>query len=254
MNKFLLALQMLTRIHVREVPYDEKAAGQSVMFFPLVGLLLGGLSAGVYFLSALVFPPPATAAIAVLALVIATGGLHLDGFMDTMDGVLSGRPRERKLEIMKDSRVGAFGALGAVCLLLLKFSLVLSLPGELVPRLLIIAPVISRWSMACAVTGFPYARPEGLGKSHANFSGKTELWVASLTALIFSGAAGGPGGIVLFALGGLLTQLLCRRLVGQLGGLTGDTYGATNEIVEVAVLFMFFPVYKLGLNFLWPIF
>jgi adenosylcobinamide-GDP ribazoletransferase len=252
MNIFLFALQHLTRIYIKDIPFNEKDLGRSVMFFPLVGLLLGGILSAALYLSSMVFPPPATAAILVVLMVIMTGGLHLDGFMDTMDGVLSGRSRERKLEIMRDSRVGAFGALGAACLVLLKFSLILSVPGDLLPRLLILMPVISRWSMAYAVANFPYARPEGLGMLHVKYTGRTELAVATVTALALAAGAGGPAGLVLFVLAGLLTHLLCRKLAGQLGGLTGDTYGAANEIMEVAVLFLFFPVYKLaGLKLLW---
>lgn len=252
MNSFLFALQHLTRIYLKDVSFNEKDLGRSVMYFPLVGIIIGSILTALLFLSNMVFPPPATSAILVVLLVIITGGLHLDGFMDTMDGVLSGRSMERKLEIMKDSRVGAFGALGVACLLLLKFSLILSAPGELLPRLLLIMPVISRWAMAYAIAGFPYARPEGLGMHHVKYTGRTELAVATVTALALVAGAGGPAGLVLFLLAGPLTHLLCRQFSRQLGGLTGDTYGAANEIMEVAILLLFFPVYKFaGLAFLW---
>lgn len=251
MNSFFFALQHLTRIYIKDVPFDEKDLGRSGMFFPLVGLLLGGIMVGLLWLSAAVFPPPATAALLVVGMVIVTGGLHLDGFMDTMDGVLSGRSRERKMEIMKDSRVGAFGALGLACLLLLKFALILSLPGHYLPRILILVPVLSRWGMVYAIARFPYARPEGLGKLYSQFTSNRELAVATLVACAVAAGAGGPAGLVLLGLAGISAHLLCAQFVKQLGGLTGDTYGAVNEILEVIVLLMFYPLYKFTLLKFW---
>ena len=93
-----------------------------------------------------------------------TGGLHADGFMDTCDGLFSGRDRERKLEIMKDSRVGSNGVVGFVFLTLLKWQLLVNLPIYVVPLVLVSMPLLSRYTMVISIQKFPYARPEGIGK------------------------------------------------------------------------------------------
>ena len=244
MNSFLLALQMLTRIYIKYVPYEEKTASRSVLYFPIIGLVLGAVLIGLAFLFHYVFPAPAVAAVVVVGMVVLTGGLHMDGFMDTLDGVLSGRPRERKLEIMKDSRVGAFGVLGLACLLLLKYGLVISLPAPQFYSILLFMPILSRWAMAYATVSFPYARKEGFGKSHAA-AGKFELGIATILTIVLAILICGPAGVVCMALVGFLAWFLCKKLVKQLGGLTGDTYGAVNETMEVAVLLLFFPLYQL---------
>ncbi|MHB8156287.1 MAG: adenosylcobinamide-GDP ribazoletransferase [Desulfocucumaceae bacterium] len=242
-KSFIFALQHLTRIHLYNPAFDERSLGRSGMFFPLVGLILGGILAGVDLLAGILFPPAAQAALVLVALVALTGGLHLDGFMDTVDGVYSGRPRERKLEIMRDSRVGAFGALGAFCLLLLKFGLIMGL-GEGRLSAFIIMAVTGRWAMTYAIARFPYARNEGLGKLYSLHTGHFELLIASLTALTVAAAAGGPGGIIILFSGFVITHILCGGLHKVLGGLTGDTYGALNETLEVFALALYLPLIK----------
>ncbi|MDQ0286322.1 adenosylcobinamide-GDP ribazoletransferase [Desulfofundulus luciae] len=236
-----MALQFLTRFYVYRGEFDEQAYGRAPLFFPLVGLFLGAAWTALYFSLSPLFPPAVTAALLVLGMVVFSGGLHLDGFMDTMDGIFSGRSREKMLEIMRDSRVGAFGVLGLVCLLLLKFALLFSLPREVLPRLLLTVPAISRWGMVYAIARFPYARPQGLGLLQVRHTRGRELALASLCAL---GAAvlGGPVGLVLLFLSLVLVHQLGRYLTGRLGGLTGDTYGAINEILEVFLLLVAYPL------------
>ncbi|MFA7467427.1 MAG: adenosylcobinamide-GDP ribazoletransferase, partial [Desulfotomaculaceae bacterium] len=123
MKSFFFALQHLTRIRLYQGAFDDRAFGRSPVFFPAVGLLLGLLLwlAKVFF--DLVFPDPLVAALLVVTMAVLTGGIHLDGFMDTMDGVLSGRPREKKLEIMRDSRVGSHGVVAGIIIVLAKLTL-----------------------------------------------------------------------------------------------------------------------------------
>ncbi len=239
MDSFLLALQMLTRIYIRPLNYTEKASKGSVLYFSIIGLILGAIISFVAWAAHLVFPMTAVAGIVVIGMVILSGGLHMDGFMDTLDGVLSGRPRERKLEIMKDSRVGAFGALGAVGILLFKYSLVVSVPLEDLFTLLVLMPVLSRWCMAFAVVAYPYARKEGFGMNHAK-AGKKEFLPATLITVILAFVISGLAGLITMLTVFLLGWFLCNRLAKQLGGLTGDTYGAVNESMEVAVLLVYF--------------
>ncbi|MGB9804332.1 adenosylcobinamide-GDP ribazoletransferase [Desulfofundulus sp.] len=236
-----MSLQFLTRFYVYRGEFDERAYGRAPLFFPLVGLFLGAAWAVLYLLLYRFFAPAVTAALLVLGMVVFTGGLHLDGFMDTMDGIFSGRPREKMLEIMRDSRVGAFGVLGLACLLLLKFALLLSLPREVLPRLLLIIPALSRWGMVYAIARFPYARPQGLGLLQVRHTRGRELAVASLFAL-GAGVLGGPLGLVMLVFSFVVVHLLGRYLTWKLGGLTGDTYGAINEILEVFLLLIAYPL------------
>lgn len=251
-NSFAFALQHLTRFHLFNVAFDERCFGRSGMFFPLVGLILGGLLIFVYWFADFFLPPGAAAAVTVVGLVIMTGGMHMDGFMDTMDGVYSGRSRSKKLEIMKDSRVGAFGVLGAVCLLLLKFSLFIGLAGVNYFSALLMMTVFSRWSMTFAIARFPYVREEGLGKLYKIHTGNIELAVASITAFVVALAVGSVGGILILVVIALTAYLLCKHWNSALGGLTGDTYGALNEILEVFVLILYLLlVGKAPFLFLW---
>jgi adenosylcobinamide-GDP ribazoletransferase len=193
-----------------------------------------------------VYEEQVRAALLVTGLIVLTGGIHLDGFMDSIDGLLSGRPRERKLEIMRDSRVGAFGVTGAVCLLLTKYTLILGLPGQSLTWVLITVPVLSRWSMVFAITAFPYARLEGLGKVYAVYAGRKELLIATLIAALVAGLTLNLLGAWLMFAGAAFTYLVCRRISRALGGLTGDIYGFINEMTEVVLLTAVYPYLQLN--------
>src|SRR5260370_31477085 len=153
-------------------------------YFPLVGLLLALLLWLLVLLFGHLIPQLALAALLVVALVILTGGLHLDGLMDTCDGLFGGRTRERKLEIMRDSRVGSFGVLGAACVLLLKFALLASIPVQWLPLALLLILPSARWSMALALRVFPPARPTGLGSAYHRAVTTRRLLITGLIALL----------------------------------------------------------------------
>ncbi|HAG08695.1 MAG TPA: adenosylcobinamide-GDP ribazoletransferase [Desulfotomaculum sp.] len=251
MKKFILALQLLTRLHFFNLPFDEVAYGKSSMYFPLVGFLLGLILVFLYLGLNYVFPPLVVAALLITGLIFLSGGLHLEGFMDTMDGILSGRPPERKLEIMRDSRVGAFGVVGLVVLLLLKFTLLSCIPAQVMPRVLILMPALSRWGMVYAIARFSYARPQGIGIYLVKYTKNRELAVAALWGCGVAALNGGAG-LILFIWLTFLTHLLALIFTRHLGGLTGDTYGAINELLEVILLLTVFPLLKLPfLNFWW---
>src|SRR6266566_3775505 len=161
--RFLSVLPMPGRMQPLEK--DETAPHLEVgsTYFPLVGLLLACLLWVLVLLLTPLVPQLVLAALLVVALVILTGGLHLDGLMDSCDGLFGGRTRERKLEIMRDSRVGSFGVLGGACVLLLKFALFASLERHaLLVALLVVLPS-ARWAMLLALSIFPPARSRGLG-------------------------------------------------------------------------------------------
>nr|WP_193581025.1 adenosylcobinamide-GDP ribazoletransferase [Paenibacillus aceris] len=255
MRACIAAFQFLTRLPIPvQINYTNLVFRRSVVFYPLAGCVIGlllvlagqGLS---------LFLPAMPAAVLLLGLwVILTGGLHLDGLMDTADGILSHRPREQMLEIMKDSRVGAMGVIVAVLHLLLKFSLLYTML-EINKKdgggdgffLLAIVPIWSRWFMTAAIQGWPYARKEsGLGSFFQGVS-RGHVLISFLVALLTTTIVLGLTHISLataiwpvllcfagctFITGWLMATYISRKL----GGLTGDTYGALNELLEAVLL------------------
>ena len=215
-----------------------------------MGVLLGALLAAVEGVASLVFPPALTAALLVAVSAVSTRGLHLDGLMDVCDGLFGGYTPERRLEIMRDSHVGAFAVLGASCLLLLKYGALFSLLSQdvLEPAwALVLYPVLGRWAMVLQLGAFPYTRSSGLGSPLHQGGGKVPTGAAALTAGLVAGVAGGIGGVILLAGSSVLAWLLGAGMARMLGGLTGDTYGATNEIVEAATVIAVVGLLPLGI-------
>ena len=235
MKRFFAAIQFLTIVPLpRGLCPDERALGGALPFFPVVGLGIGVAVAVVDWGAGMLFPAGVTAVLAVIILIAASGGLHLDGLADTADGLLSSRPRERILEIMRDSRTGPMGVAAIVCLVALKIALLASIAAPARPWVLIMMPVAGRSALLVHMALLPYLRQEGLARIfHANRSRGQALW-----ALFFLAAAGGlAGGIPGLAAGGvsLIFALLFTAYIGRrLGGLTGDTLGAACEWTELA--------------------
>jgi adenosylcobinamide-GDP ribazoletransferase len=240
MNSTLpLALTFLTKLPWPwRGPADETALARSMFWFPWVG---AGLGLGFWVAWAglqKMLPAPAAAALLLALTVWVTGGLHLDGLADSADGLGGGHNPADALRIMKDSRVGAFGVISLILALVLKFSLFLSLPakaGE--AAVLLLYPVISRWSMVLLAYLSPYARAEGgLGQAMTLGVSPRVLAGASLSAGALALLILGAPGLVLFATAGALVWLGRLYFQRRLGGITGDILGATNEVVEILVL------------------
>ena len=236
---FLTAVQfLLVSPAFIKRPFTAQELGAAVGFYPLVGLILGGiLLAADYGLS--FFMPPLVRAALVLALwVILTGALHLDGFLDACDGLFGGYTPEARLEIMRDERVGAFALAGGALLLLLKFSTLSAIP-PIAPALLL-APVLGRWGMTFALVVFPYARLEGLGRAVKDNAGQQQLILATaialLTSLVVAWWWADWRALLAFAAAILTAWVGVKYTLSRIPGLTGDIYGALNEIIEVAVL------------------
>ena len=205
-------------------------------YFPLVGLLLACLLWLLVLLLAPLVPQLALAALLVVGLVILTGGLHLDGLMDTCDGLFGGSTRERKLEIMRDSRVGSFGVLGGACILLLKFALFASVSVHALPLALLVVLPSARWAMVLALCVFPSARPTGLGAAFHQAVTTERLVLAGIVALAIVLVAGQLLGLIVWVTVTVTTLVLGLWITRSIGGLTGDSYGAIAEVVEVVAL------------------
>lgn len=245
MRAFLIGLQFLTRIHiVRQTVWTEEDFGKSVRYFPLVGLVLGvcyslsawALGYGLAEVAGIHMPPHVQAAVLAVLPFLATGGIHCDGFMDTVDGIFSGRERDRMLEIMKDSRTGSFGVVAFGILLLLQYSLLLDMPRENLPWALLVMPIAGRLMMTGAISLFPYARPDGMGKAFGKYATPKGFAYIVAYTLILLAAIDGWHSLAALAAGGIFLRLFGCYVTKLLGGLTGDVYGAVCTLTEVLTL------------------
>ena len=252
MNAFLIGLQFLTRINlVRQESWSEENFGKSVKFFPAVGAVLGIFFVAI--VAAEIFLSSGGLTIFVGATffalnVILTGGLHCDGLMDTADGIFSGRGKEKILEIMKDSRAGSFGVVSLVLIAALQISAVAELVNlSLMQTLAAIysAPIVGRFLMAAVIKKFPYARPEGIGKAFAKFSGAETLPIAFFETLILFLPLGFFDkkffitAFIALCVTSIFIMYFGKVVTKKIGGVTGDIYGACEILSETAVLMIF---------------
>ena len=238
MKSLYIALGFLTIIPLplnREVrPMDM---GRSMACFPLAGAIIGGILAGMSAVLSIVLPRSVADFILIAALALITGGLHLDGLADTFDGLYGGKTREEALAIMKDSRVGAIGVVSLIFVIILKYITLLSVPAGLKYTALVVMPALSRWSMVLAAYLSGYARPTGgTGRDFIETVSPMSLLIATAFALITGiGGFEWKGGLIILWIGGL-TIIWVIYFHRRLGGVTGDTLGAINEVNEAMVL------------------
>lgn len=215
------------------VPRGEPARSLGASMFPVVGLFLaiGALGVDAMFSVA----PPALGAVAIIAFwALTTGAFHYDALADALDG-LGGGSREERLEIMRDSSVGAFGVLGLILAVATKLGALESLSDGARVRGLLLAPVLGRWAMILTAFHMPAARSEGLGAAFASKLEPRDMVFATLACIVVLFPAGRDGGLALAAT--LLLVVGMRRLArDRFGGITGDVLGASGEIVETLVL------------------
>ncbi len=233
--RFLLALSFLTSIPVPLGRMSDQKMGQSTRWFPAVGGIVGLSVASIFPLTKGFLPITVAGAIALTLWMAITRGLHLDGLADTFDGLGGGSTGERALEIMKDSRIGTFGALAIGAVLMLKFSCLVSLDHDGV-RWIFISPVLARWAVVLAIFSFPPARKNGAGRVFVSYCRWPELGFSSSFALILATVLLGWRGLAAAALAGLFSLAVGLRISRSLKGLTGDSYGCICEMTEVLVL------------------
>lgn len=227
-----------------KVPFEIERMGRSALFFPVVGLILGAILVSFDAAAASFFPRPIVNLFLMLLLVLITGGLHLDGFADTVDGLAGGATPAERLEIMRDGRIGALAVVGLFFLLAFKFLALNALPEAVRWRGLLAFPFVGRSMMVPAACFSRYPRPEGLGKS---FVGNVPLPALAGAAVIFL-----VGMLFLFRLEGLGAALLLtaaafgavRWMARKTGGITGDQLGALGEGAEVLFLILLYSFYR----------
>lgn len=237
---FLIALAFFTRIPIpANTPYSAKRLNQANRYFGVVGIIVGVISAITYLLAIALFPPAIAVALAMVSSLLITGAFHEDGLADVFDGFGGGWEPEQKLNIMKDSRLGTYGAAALVMVLGMKW-LTLAAIAEidpLLPALMMVAMHgLSRICAASLIFSYPYVREDQNSKVKplANQQSQQDLWVLIATGLIILLLLPLTSALtVLIAL--TTTRFLCGRwFMQQLGGYTGDCLGATQQLTELA--------------------
>lgn len=251
---FLVALQFLTSIPIpikREL--SSKQIGRATAWFPLVGLVIGGILAGLNWLLNCILPASVVNILLIGALVIITGAMHLDGLSDTCDGIAGHKTVEERWKVMHDSRVGAFGVVGIILILLTQYICLNSVPSDKMTAVLLLMPVVSRWAMVYSIFAFPYARPTGLGKAYKEATGWVQQVIASIITLGIAGALYPLFYVTGFIVAGgvlIIATALAYYFKYKFAGLTGDTYGAINESAEVMMLLCVVIIVKTAPNLL----
>ena len=214
-------------------PWSVEGLSRAAVWFPVVGLLVGGIAAGVRALAGLALPPEPAAVLGLVAAILVTGAFHEDGLADAADGLGAHVPVERKLEIMRDSRVGTYGSLGVVLPLLFAYAALSGLDAEDFARAVVCGHVLGRWSTLPQARFLPHARDKGAGAAVAVGTPALLIGTAfsAAVALLVGGVVAGLVALGVAAVLGVVCGLGLRR---TLGGVTGDTYGAVNKLTEVA--------------------
>lgn len=238
---FFIALQFFTRLPIpRWVGFDAQWLQHASRYFALVGIVVAALSCAVYALTILLLPQVVAVLLAVIAGILLTGAFHEDGFADMCDGFGGGMTEERVLEIMKDSRIGAYGTIGIGCLLALKCVVLCYFPAQVFVAALFIAHPLSRLASSALIWRLDYARAEGKAKPLAQQMSGMEFLIAAVTVLLpvlgfiaidwlswFEILAGALAAA-------LAAAYLARMFVRRIRGYTGDCLGAVQQVAELA--------------------
>jgi adenosylcobinamide-GDP ribazoletransferase len=234
---FFVALQFFTRLPIPGwVGFEAAWLQHASRYFPLVGVVVAAIAAAVYYAAALV-----AAVLSTAASIYITGAFHEDGFADTCDGLGGGMTKERALEIMKDSRVGAYGAIGIVCMLAAKLSALALLPPRVAVAALFVAHPLSRLAATALIWKLDYVRGEGKAKPLAQQMTTAEFAIATITctlpaAYVLATNALTPAAMLAAIIAAAIAAVWLGRLfVRRLGGYTGDCLGAVQQLAEALV-------------------
>lgn len=237
---FLIAWHFLTGIPLSRSYHDPnpRELALSMRLYPLIGLMLGGLLAASDILLSGLFSHSVVDALLILLLVAVTRGLHQDGLADSLDGLAGGRTAAERLEIMRDGRIGAIGATGLVLALGLRYAGLSAMPQVERLPLLLCMPAIGRWAMVLGALSGPYARAgTGLAEPFlTHLSWRDVTWATGLLVAAMVFLVGPLGTLVSVGIAALIARVLAVVSKRYIGGITGDTLGATNEIAEVIFL------------------
>ncbi len=234
----LVASQFLTLMPpIIRPPFTLQELGRSVGAFPLVGLFIGGILAGTDSLLSIILPPSVKAVLLLAIWIVLTGALHLDGFLDSCDGLFGGRTPERRLEIMRDESIGAYAFAGGILLILTKFTALVSLSSLTIPLLL--TPLFGRWAISLVIVLLPYGRVEGLGRAMKDHATWIQLAQSALIAVSAAWFFSQWIGLVALGLTAVVAFGIAAFVLRRIPGLTGDIYGAICECSETIVLLLF---------------
>ncbi len=231
------AVRFLTLIPISwRAEDDSRQFADCLVFFAVVGVIIGGIGACGVFLFSMIFPQPVVIALGLAYLAFISGCLHLDGLSDSADGLLSSRPREVCLEIMKDSRAGAMGIVVVALVLLTKYAALSAMPKEAILPAFFLMPLAGRCAILLTMASLPYAREEGgLGLLFYSGNSKRAAVVALILLLLFVIILT-PGRTLPIVIGfSAVTFLFNRWCRAKIGGATGDTLGAVCELTEMIV-------------------
>ncbi len=231
-----LAFGFLTTLPIRTPQSQPSDLGRAAVWFPFIGVIMGALLLLAQVMLSHLFAPWLVAALIVAVWALLTGGLHLDGLADCGDGLLAAMPPERRLEIMRDPRLGTFGGVSLMLHLLLKTFAIAALPVPSIMALLL-APTIARW-LILIVAKQPSARPGGLGAAFAQGLQRNVYAGAAILPIVLI-ILGSWRAIVAVALAHLAALLIIRLARSRLGGVTGDVLGLTVEATELITLLVF---------------
>lgn len=239
MRLYFIALQFLTII---PIPFETRCQGEdlgrSVSFFPLAGLTIGGLLCVVNWLVSPWLARPLVDAILIGVLAAITGVLHLDGLADVCDGLAARGDRERFLSIMKDSNIGAAGAVAVAIGLLLKWQALLAVPENIKWQALLFFPLCSRFAQVLVMAGAQHARSDGLGALFIHGLKRSSLIVSLFATLPLTFLLLQFHGLLLLS-GVMITAVAIRAYFQhRLGGITGDIVGCANELCEITALIL----------------
>lgn len=236
----ILSIQFLTRIPINiPVDFNERNLSKSTFFFPLTGMIIGGLAGLIYYFSSYINTDIASF-LAVTTMIIVTGGLHLDGLGDTFDGFFSARDRERILEIMKDSRAGTYGVVAIILDILLKYVIISNMKGN-IPIFLAISCGNGRLIAAILMSFGKIARPGGIGDMFAKSNPKVYALGGGLIYSIVTFFIN-PLYLIPLGISLIVACLITLKTYKTINGFTGDVYGASIETIEIASLLAFLGV------------